>query len=140
MSIHTHALEHTHEHCIVSNFSPGADGYKVMMRCQQQLFCENYSGKKTVIAGLKQESSAMASGLHLFYPYFFTFTKNKTVITGLKEDSSAMASGLQPGDVLTMVDGFDVLQHPAAQVSPLPYLPLFTNERLENKNKNKQAK
>ena len=62
----------------------------------------------------------MASGLHFFYPYFLTFTKNKTVITGLKEDSSAMASGLQPGDVLTMVDGFDVLQHPAAQVSPSP--------------------
>jgi len=98
----------------------------------------------------------MASGLHLFYPYFFTFTKNKTVITGLKEDSSAMASGLQPGDVLTMVDGFDVLQHPAAQVSPLPYLPLFTNDdtrtrtrtskqsdgvyRTHNKNKKKQAK
>jgi Ca2+-binding EF-hand superfamily protein len=41
------------------------------------------------------------------------------VITGLKEDSSAMASGLQPGDVLTMVDGFDVLQHPAAQISKM---------------------
>jgi predicted metalloprotease with PDZ domain len=82
----------------------------------------------------------MASGLHFFFPYFFTFTKNKTVITGLKEDSSAMASGLQPGDVLTMVDGFDVLQHPAAQVSPSPHLPLFTNERQENKIKNKKAK
>ena len=41
------------------------------------------------------------------------------IITGLKEDSSAMASGLQPGDVLTMVDGIDILQLPAAQVSKM---------------------
>jgi len=41
------------------------------------------------------------------------------LITGLKEDSSAQASGLQPGDVLTMVDGIDILQLPAAQVSKM---------------------